>query len=116
MVAIEAVECVASAATGADNCVAVDRPFPAILAKRSAVDLDAEPTTTGRTAHTLMRSPNCCCDHAKYQGLARDYASIANRQAFQWNTWGPEKGRFPRRSRCETLCLSRRNSALIVLT
>jgi hypothetical protein len=47
MVAIEVVECVASAATGADNCVAVDRPVPAILAKRSAVDLDAEPTTTG---------------------------------------------------------------------
>jgi hypothetical protein len=61
-----------------------------ILAKRSAVDLDAEPTTPGRTAHRLMPCSNCCCDHAKYQGLAQGYASIANRQAFQWNTWGPE--------------------------
>jgi hypothetical protein len=40
MVAIEVVEGLASAATGADNCVAVDRPFPNILADHSAVDLE----------------------------------------------------------------------------
>jgi hypothetical protein len=60
MVAIEVVECVGSAAAGADNCVAIDRPVSATLAKRSAVYLDAEPTiTTGRTARGLMASKSC---------------------------------------------------------